>query len=488
MKILVLGAGVIGTSTAWYLAARGHEVTVVDRREGAGLETSFANGGQISACHAEPWANPGAPAARSCKWLGATTRRCSSACAWTPRNGRGGCASCANAAPWRTRANIARDREALALYSRAALQELRAATGIEYDAAGARHPALLHRPARVRARRRGGVRCMQRVRARPRGEDARRGDRDRARARRGARDASSGATYTAVRRVGRRPPVHARTSRALAAGEGRALPLRPRRSRACGRRAAGCPGVAVRDAAGRDETLDRRRLRGGARQLFAAAHPPHRRATSRSIPRRAIRSPCRSPIRARRRTVSLTDDGAKLVYLAPGRPHAHRRHRGALGLLDRPQPGALRGDRCGARARCSRARATTIDATFWTGLRPSTPSNVPARSARTRFANLYLNTGHGTLGWTWRAAARGAALADIISGRKPERAIFPYDHPMTPSNASKTSEAPRRRPSRATSSRPRACTRARSPRSPARRSTSSSRTTSSPRRSRSAAR
>ncbi|MGZ5085211.1 MAG: FAD-dependent oxidoreductase, partial [Usitatibacter sp.] len=57
MKVLVLGAGVIGVSTAWYLAQNGHEVTVVDRREGAGLETSFANGGQISVCHAEPWAN-----------------------------------------------------------------------------------------------------------------------------------------------------------------------------------------------------------------------------------------------------------------------------------------------------------------------------------------------------------------------------------------------------------------------------------------------
>src|SRR5689334_18638484 len=61
MKVLVLGAGVIGTATAWYLAKSGHEPVVVDRREGAGLETSFANGGQISVCHAEPWANPDAP-------------------------------------------------------------------------------------------------------------------------------------------------------------------------------------------------------------------------------------------------------------------------------------------------------------------------------------------------------------------------------------------------------------------------------------------
>jgi D-amino-acid dehydrogenase len=57
-------------------------------------------------------------------------------------------------------------------------------------------------------------------------------------------------------------------------------------------------------------------------------------------------------------------------------------------------------------------------AEFWTGLRPSTPSNVPLIGA-TRHRNLYLNTGHGTLGWTM-AAGSGRALADIISGRKPD--------------------------------------------------------------------
>ena len=58
MKVLVLGAGVIGTTSAWYLARSGHEVTVVDRQPIVGNETSFANGGQISVSHAEPGANP----------------------------------------------------------------------------------------------------------------------------------------------------------------------------------------------------------------------------------------------------------------------------------------------------------------------------------------------------------------------------------------------------------------------------------------------
>lgn len=62
MHIAVLGAGVVGITTAWYLQKQGHQVTVVDRQNQSGLETSYANGGQISVSHAEPWANPsGAP-------------------------------------------------------------------------------------------------------------------------------------------------------------------------------------------------------------------------------------------------------------------------------------------------------------------------------------------------------------------------------------------------------------------------------------------
>ena len=74
MKVLVLGAGVIGVSTAYYLAKAGHEVTVLDRREGPGLETSFANGGQVVPSHAEPWAGPGTPITPA-PWLRASARK-----------------------------------------------------------------------------------------------------------------------------------------------------------------------------------------------------------------------------------------------------------------------------------------------------------------------------------------------------------------------------------------------------------------------------
>ena len=66
--VVVLGAGVVGTNAAYWALHAGKSVCVVDRQPAAGLETSFANGGQISVSHAEPWANPSAPL-KVLKWL-----------------------------------------------------------------------------------------------------------------------------------------------------------------------------------------------------------------------------------------------------------------------------------------------------------------------------------------------------------------------------------------------------------------------------------
>lgn len=68
MKVIVLGSGVIGVTSAWYLAKAGHEVVVIDRQPGAALETSFANAGEISPGYASPWAGPGMPL-KAIKWL-----------------------------------------------------------------------------------------------------------------------------------------------------------------------------------------------------------------------------------------------------------------------------------------------------------------------------------------------------------------------------------------------------------------------------------
>ena len=68
MKVIVLGAGIIGVSTAWHLLERGHDVTVIDRQPDAAMETSFANAAQISVSYCEPWASKGTPL-KALKWM-----------------------------------------------------------------------------------------------------------------------------------------------------------------------------------------------------------------------------------------------------------------------------------------------------------------------------------------------------------------------------------------------------------------------------------
>jgi D-amino-acid dehydrogenase len=68
MKIIILGSGVIGVTTAYYAARAGHEVTVLERQPGPALETSFANAGEVSPGYSAPWAAPGIPL-KALKWL-----------------------------------------------------------------------------------------------------------------------------------------------------------------------------------------------------------------------------------------------------------------------------------------------------------------------------------------------------------------------------------------------------------------------------------
>lgn len=69
MKVIVIGAGLIGVTSAWYLRQAGFEVQVIERQKDVALETSFANGGQISVSHAEPWAS-WSNLLKGLKWLG----------------------------------------------------------------------------------------------------------------------------------------------------------------------------------------------------------------------------------------------------------------------------------------------------------------------------------------------------------------------------------------------------------------------------------
>ena len=131
MRILVLGAGVVGITSAWYLARAGHEVTVVDRQPAAAMETSFANGGQISVSHAEPWANPQA-LPKALKWLGREDAPLLVRWSLDPAFLGWGLRFLRECPPGRTRRNIG-DIVTLALYSRQCLQALRQELALEYD-------------------------------------------------------------------------------------------------------------------------------------------------------------------------------------------------------------------------------------------------------------------------------------------------------------------------------------------------------------------
>ena len=131
MKVLVLGAGVIGTTTAYYLHKAGHEVVVVDRQARAGLETSFANAGGICPGFAGPWAAPGIPG-KALRWLferhaPLSIRPQFDALQWRWLAAFIG--NCTAERFARNKANIQR----IAHYSKACLVALREETGIAYD-------------------------------------------------------------------------------------------------------------------------------------------------------------------------------------------------------------------------------------------------------------------------------------------------------------------------------------------------------------------
>ena len=409
MKVLILGAGVIGTSTAWYLTQHGHEVTVIDRREGAGLETSFANGGQISVCHAEPWANPDAPG-KILQWIWRDDAPLLFRLRMDPAQWSWGLRFLAECLPAKTRANIG-EIVKLSLYSRASLQELRATTGIEYDQLelGILHyytdPGEFERAVAASSvmRQYGLDRDVKTVDEAVAIEPAL-GP---------ARHRIVGATYTLSDESG---DAHLFTVRlAKMAEEQGARFLYGREVRGIQVRGEAVSGIAVRH--GEEDQV----MKADAYVVALGSYSPlltrpiglnlpvyPAKGYSASVP---IRDESKAP------SVSLTDDEAKIVITRLGK---RMRIAGTAELSGYSTD--LNPVRCEALTR--RVSEMFPDAgeydkaTFWTGLRPSTPSNVPI-IGKARFCNLYLNTGHGTLGWTM-AAGSGRALADIISARKPD--------------------------------------------------------------------
>jgi D-amino-acid dehydrogenase len=131
MKVIVLGSGVIGTTTAYYLARAGAQVTVLDRQAGAALETSFANAGQVSPGYSTPWAAPGIPV-KALKWM----FQRHAPLAIRPDGSLFQLRWMAQMLRHCTAANYAINKERLmrvAGYSRDCLRALRQDIGIEYD-------------------------------------------------------------------------------------------------------------------------------------------------------------------------------------------------------------------------------------------------------------------------------------------------------------------------------------------------------------------
>ena len=409
MKVLILGAGVVGVSSAWYLSQAGHEVTVIDRQSAAGLETSFANGGQISVSHAEPWSNPHAPA-RALAWMGREDAPLLFRLRWDPALFDWSWRFLRECTPGRTRENI-RDIVALALYSRELLKTLREDTGIEYDHL---ERGILHvytDPKEFAA----SIEASKVLREF--GCDRRTVDADEcvaiAPALNATRPILVGGDYTPLDE------------------SGDALTFSQNLAQLCQKRGVTFRyGLEVERLLGETGKVAGVRVRtpeGGSEVLQADAYvaalgsytPQHVRPLGIRLPVYPAKGYSATiPLgeNSVAPSVAMTDDGHKLVFSRLG-----QRLRVAGTAEFNGYNTALNEIRCQALIKRTHQLfpelRPTGDPVFWCGLRPSTPSNVPY-VGRSRVPNLYLNTGHGTLGWTMACGA-GSALADIVDGREP---------------------------------------------------------------------
>ncbi len=405
MKVLVLGAGVIGVTTAWYLARNGHGVVVVDRQPGPALETSFANGGQISTNHATPWATPATPW-KALKWLGKAEapllihlRPDPALWAWLVRFLR-------NCTRRRMRINIERALR-LAVYSRAQLAELRGETGIRYDhlrrgilhifRAEKEYAAAL--PLIDLMNRHGCNRnvvsadtCMEIEPALA-----------------AARDRLVGGIFSPDDESG---DAHAFTVGLAALCANLGVEFRY-----------GTSAERLLIEGGRVAAVltDRGRMDADAFVLALGSYSPLLlREAGMTIPVYPAKGySITIPVgdHAGAPVVSLIDDEFKMVYSRLGE---------RLRIAGTAEFTGYDASVTDIRARFLLRKAMELfpdcgdasRAEFWAGLRPSTPDGVPV-IGRTRLTNLFLNTGHGTLGWTM-ACGSGRVVADLISGKSLE--------------------------------------------------------------------
>jgi D-amino-acid dehydrogenase len=410
VKVLVLGAGVVGVASAWYLAEAGHEVTVVDRQARAAMETSFANGGQISASHAEPWAKPSV-VPKILRWLGREDAPLLFRARADWAQWMWGLRFLRECIPGRFERNC-RALVGLAAYSRDCLRALRRNTGLRYDhlSRGILHFATDGHDFEVLARSAEAARALgidRLVKSAPECLALEPALKD-------SQDPVTGGVYT----PGDESGDACRFTQELA-----------RMAEEQGVRFRFGSSVRAIDAAG-GEVLG---VRLGEEQLTADAYvvalgsysPLVLRAIGVRIPVYPLKGysvtlqlgPEHDEVAP---SVSLTDEAHKIVISRLGN---RLRAAGTAELTGYDR--TVNPVRCAAIARRLRELFPALGGITayesWSGLRPATPDNVPI-IGRTRLSNLFVNTGHGTLGWTL-ACGSARALADVICGRRPEVAF-----------------------------------------------------------------
>jgi len=414
MRVIVLGAGLLGVTSAYFLQQLGHEVTVIDRQASPAAETSFANGGQISVSHAEPWANPGAPL-KLIQWLGREDAPLLFRLRADMRQWLWGLQFLRECTPARTRHNIEQIVR-LGTYSRDMLQQLRRDAGIAYHE---RAQGILHfyttkkefdgalKPAeqmRALGCERQVISAQEAVKIEPAlahiGEQL------------------AGATYTAQDESGDANLFALELFRACEAGGVKFLPSHTV--------------SALRETGGQidhvevtDDHGQFRRIQGDAYVLAMGAYSPlYAAPLGIRLPvypakGYSVTIPVVEPAKAYQ--VSLTDDEFKLVFSRFTSGQGDRMRIAGTAEFNGYDRN-LNQVRCEAIVRrvgqLFPGAGDLARAQFWAGLRPATPSNVPL-IGKTRLPNLYLNTGHGTLGWT-HCCGSGKSVARIVSGLAPE--------------------------------------------------------------------
>ncbi|MBL8485367.1 MAG: D-amino acid dehydrogenase [Rhodocyclaceae bacterium] len=409
MKVIILGAGLAGVCSAWYLARAGHQVSVLERRPAAGLETSFANGGQISVSHPEPWASPSTPW-NLLRWLGRADApirfRLHRADAAQWRWALAFLRECSGRRSRRNTDAIAR----LGVASLHALRALRTELDLQYDQSARGILHLFFHKSELRA-------------AAPRvallasyGIEARLCDRTQCEQIEPALAATrcdiAGGIYAAGDESG---DAHKFTQALAQACVARGVDFHyDTRIEGFDVLANTMGGVNVIDAHG---------MRGQFRaDAFVCALGPFSALLAARYGERLPIYPVKGysvtlPAAGGAPRVSITDESRRIVLSRLG----DRLRIAGMAELDGFN---LAVDPRRAGAILSRARELFPDcgnsgaAEYWAGLRPATPSNVPIIGA-SRIRNLYYNTGHGTLGWTL-ACGSAQLLAACLDQRAPE--------------------------------------------------------------------